>query len=100
MVSSSLTPGTVATVEKSVVSCELEDGAALLDMRSGTYFGLNDVALHIWNTIQQPCRVDAIAHSVVTAYNIDASTAMEDAKRILARLADAGLIHLTPDETA
>ena len=96
----SIPPHMLVSVDKSVVSCELEDGAALLDMRSGTYFGLNAVALHIWTALQQPRRVDEIASSVTAAYDVDETTALQDTQRILARLADAGLIHVAPDQTA
>lgn len=95
-----LPPHMLFSVQKSVVSCELADGAALLDMRSGTYFGLNAVALHIWNALQQPCRVEEIAGSVTAAYDVDEATALQDTQKILARLADAGLIHVAPDQTA
>ena len=91
---------TLVIAAKSVVYCELGDGAALLDTRSGTYFGLNEVGLHLWSLVQEPCRVDRLVMSVLNHYDVEEQRAFEDIKQILARLADAGLIQISSDQTA
>ncbi len=91
---------TIVAGAKSVVYCELGDGAALLDTRAGTYFGLNEVGLHLWSLVQEPCRVDCLVTSVLDRYDVEEQRAFEDIKQILARLADAGLIQISADYSA
>ena len=47
-VRSVLSDASVIAAEEQVISCELAGGAALLDLRSGTYFGLNEIGSEIW----------------------------------------------------
>ena len=58
-------PSSAAIVAKaSVAFCELNGGAALLDLDQSLYFSLNPVAAAIWNRIQAPATIDDIVSSV------------------------------------
>lgn len=81
-----------------VASCELGGGAALLDMQSGIYFGLNAIAARIWTQISQPVLVEAILDDLVATYEVDRAQARDDLLRTLATLKDSGLIDVV-DQT-
>lgn len=85
------------TAEKEVVSCELGGGAALLDMRSGTYFGLNPVAARIWGHLGQPVTASVILDDLVKTYDVSRERAAADLLRTLAHLQEAGLVHVGPE---
>lgn len=58
-------PSSTAIMAKaSVAFCELNGGAALLDLDQSLYFSLNPVAAAIWNRIQAPATIDDIILSV------------------------------------
>jgi hypothetical protein len=77
-----------------VVSCELGGGAALLDMRSGHYFGLNPVAARIWGHLAQPVTAATILDDLLATYDVTREQAEADLIRTLGKLKEAGLIHV------
>lgn len=83
--------------EREVVSCELGGGAALLDMRTGTYFGLNPVAARIWGHLAEPAAAATILDDLVATYDVSREQAQADLARTLGTLRKAGLIHVGPD---
>lgn len=81
-----------------VVSCELGGGAALLDMESGVYFGLNAIAARIWTHLGSPVQVESILGDLVATYEVEPARARDDLLRTLATLKDSGLIHVVDPE--
>lgn len=75
------------------VSVAERDGrAVLMDLRSGRYYGLDDVATRIWQLVlmhKTPADIYAIVES---EYDAPAQTLREDAARFLTSLLTLGLI--------
>lgn len=78
--------------QRDVVSCEIGDGAALLDPRSNIYYGLNSVGSRTWELIQKQRSVSDICRILVTEYDVQPERCSEELLELLRQLAAAGLI--------
>lgn len=90
---------TVVKADESVVSCELAGGAALLDLRSGTYYSLNSVGARVWDLIREPQTLASIRTHLVASYDVHPNRCYEDIVVVLDQMANAGLVKVT-DGTA
>lgn len=82
----------IISADPEVVSCELEGGAALLDLRSSTYFSLNPIGADIWGMLADPASVDAIHGQLTERYEVDPHRCYADLVALLRQMAEAGLI--------
>jgi hypothetical protein len=76
------------------VSCDLAGEAAILDMKSGIYYGLNAVGARIWNLIQEPKTVDEVAAAILAEYDVEADRCQHDIVALLQDLAAYGLVEI------
>jgi hypothetical protein len=85
----------VATPDQ--VSCRLDEETVLLELKNGTYYGLNSVGSVIWEMIQQPKSVQAVYSAVLERYSVDPETCRRDVLRMIEELQAAGLVELGPE---
>lgn len=90
----SLTETSVIAAGEEVVSCDLAGGAALLDLRSSTYYSLNAVGSEIWGLVKEPRAVADIRDELLARYDVDPARCYDDLVALLRKLADAGLIRV------
>ena len=76
------------------VSCELNEEAAILDMKTGVYYGLDPVGARIWELIQQPESVSGIVAQLLDEYDVDAEQCTQDVVMLLSQLQELGLIEI------
>ena len=74
------------------VSASLEDEAVVLHLKDGCYYGFNPVGARIWNLLEQPRTVGEIRDILLEEYEIQPQPLEEDLQRLLAELAERGLI--------
>ena len=74
---------------------ELGDEAVVLDLASGTYFGLNGVALRIWQLIDRFGSLQAVRDALVNEFDVDAATATRDLSSLVHELSARGLVEIT-----
>ncbi len=89
----------IVVAAKEQVSSALAGEAVILDVKSGAYYGLNEVGASIWNLIQEPKTVSEIRDAIVAEYEIEPEVCDRDLKELLKQLADKGLIEVR-NETA
>jgi len=89
-----LSPSTVVVAAKGQVSCDLAGEAAILNLKSGIYYGLNAVGARIWNLIQNPRPVTEVRQDLLERYGIDHSRCEQDLLELLEQLLAAGLIEV------
>lgn len=82
------------------VSSEVSGETAILHLKSGRYYGLNEVGNTIWQFIQKPQPVAAICEAVEAEYEVDHSQCEQDVLRILQELQAEGLLHVRDETTA
>ena len=84
---------------KEQISCDLEGEAAILNLKSGTYFGLDPVGATIWSLIVQPRRVVEIRNALVDQFDVEAERCSRDLLQLLGELNAHGLLQVL-DEPA
>lgn len=88
----------IVVVTKDQVSCDLSGEAAILNLKSGVYFGLNTVGASIWNLIQKPRTVKEIQDSILKEYDVDSGRCEQDILEILQELSTHGLIEIVNEK--
>ena len=71
---------------------EIDNECVLLDLGSGTYFGLNEVGTRIWNLLREGLTEDDIVRIIAAVYESDAVTIRADVRRLLSELESRKLI--------
>ena len=72
--------------------------AIVLNMKSGVYFGMEQVAALIWNLVEKPRSVAEIRDAIMKEYEVDDDTCEKDLKLFLGHLQSAGLIEIDNNE--
>jgi len=76
------------------VSSDLGGEAVILNVKTGTYYGLNDVGAFIWGQIQQPRTVAALRDALLAEYEVDITQCERDLISLLTDLASHSLIEV------
>lgn len=82
-------------VAKHQVSSDLGGEVAILDLKAGTYYGLDAVGARTWSLIQEPRTVEEMRDVLVSEYEVEPDRCESDLVALLQRLADKGLIKVT-----
>lgn len=85
------------TASRDVLAAHLEGEAVLLNMESKDYFRLNDTAAWVWKCLERGMDRSALLASLLERYEVDPAAAEAELDRLLAELADRGLISAEPD---
>ncbi len=82
------------------IASKLPNEAILLNLNSGTYYGLNEVGTYIWGLIaQRPYRFDQLRNSLLEEYDVSPQVCEQDLTAILLELKSASLVEVS-DGTA
>jgi hypothetical protein len=76
------------------VSCDLDGEAAILNLASGVYYGLDATGARVWNLVQTPRTVNEIRDALLKEYDVEAERCERDLLALLGDLAAAGLIEV------
>jgi hypothetical protein len=87
----------VASVEQ--ISSDLGGEVVILNLKSSTYHGLNEVGARIWNLIQTPKTVKDIKAAILAEYEVEAEHCDRDLLALLENLLAAELINIKNDAT-
>lgn len=70
----------------------LGEEIAILHPDSGLYFGLNEVGARVWELLQEPASLQAVAARLVEEYEVPLERCEADVQALAIRLLDAKLI--------
>ena len=76
------------------VSAELVGEAVILNLHTGTYYGLNPIGADIWQFIKTPQQVNAVCAYILEEYEVDTDRCQHDVLNLLNDLAANGLIEV------
>lgn len=76
------------------VSRDLDGEAAILNLNTGVYYGLNSVGARIWNLMSEPKPVGQILEALLEEYDVESERCRNDLVKLLNGLAEAGLIEV------
>jgi hypothetical protein len=69
-----------------------EEGAVLLNLETGLYFGLNPVAARIWELLEAPLSERELEELVANEFQVDPNIASLDVQHFLGSLSERGLL--------
>ena len=84
----------IVVVAKEQVSCDLGGEAAILNLKSGVYYGLDPIGATIWNLIQEPKSLNEIRELLLKEYDVEPDRCERDLLVLLQKLASEGLIEV------
>lgn len=85
---------------KNQISCELEGEAAILNLKEGFYYGLDEVGSKVWQMLAEPRRVSEIRDELLDLFEVDTDKCGADLIRLLDELNSRGLIQVVDDAGA
>ena len=86
-----------ATLSEEVLVQEVSGEAVLVDLATGTYFGLNETGARFWNLLGRLSRGDLAVRALVQEFEVDEEMLRIDMRRLLQELVSAGLVVLGED---
>jgi Coenzyme PQQ synthesis protein D (PqqD) len=84
----------LVVVSQDQVSSDLAGESVILNLKNGTYYGLNELGSVIWEFIQQPKTVAAICDSILEDYEVDSETCTSSVQALLSDLVNAQLVEI------
>ena len=81
-------------VTKDQISCDLSGEAAILNLKTSVYFGLNTVGASIWKLIQEPRKVSEIRDAILEEYDVEPDRCGTDLLALLQELLEKELIEV------
>lgn len=84
----------VVVASKEQVASDLAGEVILLSLKTGMYYGLDQVGARIWELLQQPRRVADIRDAIVREYDVDLERCERDVLVLLRNLLKEGLIEV------
>ena len=77
------------------VSCDLAGEAALLNLKSGVYFGLDPVGARIWHALRESTSLEEIRAAMLREYDVEPEQLDADLLELISDLAQHGLIEIS-----
>jgi hypothetical protein len=75
------------------LSADLANGeAVLMDIDSGSYFGFEGVASHIWKLFDEPAMVDDVIQQLSRSYHISPEVCKAESLDFIGELIEKGLL--------
>ena len=106
LVESTFVDSIIVVAAKDQIGCNLGEEEVILDLASGVYYGLNNVASRIWElvqkhissardeigAVQKPTAVGQIVEIVLTEYDVDRAQCIDAVNKFLSQMAEHGLL--------
>ena len=77
--------------------CDLDGEAAILNLKTGVYHGLNPVGAEIWRMLEKPVSVRELLDAMLAQFEVNRDACQADLMRLLDDLNDRGLISVTDE---
>jgi hypothetical protein len=90
-----ITDNSLVAVAQEQISADLAGEAVILNLKSGVYYGLNDVGARIWELVQQqPRSLREIRDMLLDEYEVESEVCDRDLREILQELQAVNLIQI------
>ena len=91
--------GAIVIAAKDHLSCSVAEEVVLLQLKSGMYYGLNEMGARIWNLLREPRTVEQIRAVILGEYAVEPDRFDNDLMNWFQQMADEKLIEIK-DEAA
>jgi hypothetical protein len=86
--------GMRATIPSDVLVQELQGESVLLNLKSGRYFGLDEVGTRMWAAVTAAESLQAAYDVLLAEYDVDADRLQTDLRELVGKLAEHGLVEV------
>ncbi|MGH6845870.1 MAG: PqqD family peptide modification chaperone [Methylocella sp.] len=69
------------------------DEAVMMSVTAGRYYGLNAVALRIWELLERPATIGWLCARLCEEFEVDAQTCEAEVLKFVNELIDNGIVH-------
>ena len=97
---STITERTRVVASRSQLSTQLAGEAVILGLKDSIYYGLAGTGARIWELVQQPTALSAVADSVSREFDVERAAALRDLLELTGDLLSRGLLDVVPDPAA
>lgn len=87
-------------IPEDVVFREVGGEAVLLNLATGTYFGLDGVGTEIWNLLAREGTIDGVTNALLAGYDIEEPRLRLDIEQFIQQLTQKGLLAIEPAHTS
>jgi hypothetical protein len=91
----SMLPTTLITKAPDVLSRVIDQEAVLLNLATGTYCGMNEVATRAWELMDESITFDALATKLHGEFDVEEARLREDLVELVRSMEQAKLVELT-----
>jgi Coenzyme PQQ synthesis protein D (PqqD) len=84
----------IVVARRDLLCCDLPEGAVILDLNSGIYYGLDEIGTLVWRLIQEPKMVMYLASAVLEEYAVESDRCLDDLKTLFTEMAERNLIEV------
>jgi hypothetical protein len=77
------------------LSCDLAGDAAIVNLTSGVYFGLDPVGARIWSLIREQTTFAEVREALIRLYDVEPHRLESDLRDFLSQLAEQGLVEIS-----
>lgn len=81
----------VARME-TVVTTDLDGEVIMMNVETGNYFHLDDIATDVWNLLDRPQTIDAVVSGLREIYDVSQEDCRRDVGKLVAELCEAGVL--------
>jgi len=89
-----ITMNSIVAAVPGQVSANLDDETVILELTSGTYYGLNQTGTMIWRLLQEPIQIRTICEAVMEEYEVDLDECGKAVISLLQQLAKHNLVDI------
>ena len=97
---SRISPTSLVKASDQQISTTRNGETAILNLRTGTYYGLDLVGVTVWELLAQQRRVSEMRDRLLEIYDVDATRCSNDLIALLSELAEQGLIEVIDESVA
>jgi hypothetical protein len=91
---------TVIIRTDNLMSTELDNDTVMMNIDSGSYYGLDGTGQRIWGLIETPRSITAVCEALLQEYDIDTETCRTQVLKFLNRLQTEGLVRVVDQALA
>ncbi len=88
---------TVLVALDELLSGEFDAETVILDLRNGTYYGLEETGARIWQLLKRPTSLGALRDALVQEYAVEPRRCERDLRELLGQLLERRLIRVAND---
>jgi hypothetical protein len=93
-VNSCIATNSVIAAAADQISCDLGEEAAILNLNTSVYYGLDPVGARIWRLLREPRTLAELRDAILSEYEVDGERCERDLLVLLERMREEGLIEI------